>query len=99
MMGMVHNLQTVKQRIIASVFAKTDFAQIAKAFGCNGVKVTDPGVLGDTIKNSLPPALPTVIDVATDPNESFFKIAQSDNVYSIMRPLIILILYLSLLGH
>lgn len=84
MLGMVNNLQSMKQRIIATVFAETDFAQVAKAFGCNGIKVTDPGVLGETIKKSLHASLPTVIDVATDPNESFFKIAQLEDFLRVM---------------
>jgi acetolactate synthase-1/2/3 large subunit len=72
-LGMIHDSQ--RERIVASEFASTDFAAIARAYGCCGATVTDADALGPAIEESLKAPLPTVIDVATSLNESHFKIA------------------------
>jgi len=74
-LGMVRDGQSPRGTIIASEFIETDFAQIARAFGCQGVKVSKPGELGPAIKKAFKAPVPTVIDVATSRSESFFKIA------------------------
>jgi acetolactate synthase-1/2/3 large subunit len=74
-LGMVRDGQSPRGTIIASEFVETDFAQIARAFGCQGVNVRKPEELGPAIKNAFKASVPTVIDVATSRSESFFKIA------------------------
>jgi len=70
-LGMVRDGQ--RGRIISSEFVQTDFAQIARGFGCNGVNVSKPGELTPAIKEALKATKPTVIDVATSTEEPFFK--------------------------
>jgi acetolactate synthase-1/2/3 large subunit len=48
-------------------FVQQDFAAIAQAFGCNGLRVTHPGEFADAFAQALRSDLPTVIDVRTDP--------------------------------
>ncbi len=73
-LGMVRDGQSPRGKIIASEFTETDFAQIARAFGCQGVNVTRPEELAPAIKEAFKASVPTVIDVATSRSESFFKI-------------------------
>ena len=41
-----------------------DYAKIAEAFGCQGIRVEDPEALGDAIESGLAEtARPTVVDV------------------------------------
>ena len=70
-LGMVRDGQ--RGRIISSEFVQTDFAQIARGFGCNGVNVSEPGELTPAIKKALKATKPTVIDAATSTEEPFFK--------------------------
>ena len=74
-LGMVHNLQSTRQRVIASEFVPMDFAAIGKAYGCRGVKVTASEQLVQEIRKGFEADVPTVLDVATDRAESFLKIA------------------------
>ncbi|MDE1852610.1 MAG: thiamine pyrophosphate-binding protein [Thaumarchaeota archaeon] len=53
----------------ASDYLDTNFAAIARAFGCAGVKVKAPGDIGGTIDGALRSGKTTVVDVATDPEE------------------------------
>jgi acetolactate synthase-1/2/3 large subunit len=71
-LGMVRDIQ--HGNIIATEFVPTDFAQIAKAFGCQGVNVDDAGQIQPAIKEAFASSLPTVIDVKTSAVEPFFKI-------------------------
>ena len=48
-------------------FEPVDFAEVAKAFGCHGIRVEEPGSLADAITNGIASNQPTVIDVVTDP--------------------------------
>lgn len=62
-----------KGRMIASEFIDTDFAKIAKAFNCQGVRVKRPEEIGPTLQEALKSKDPFVIDVLTDPNEGIRK--------------------------
>jgi len=72
-LGMIRDHQAPVGRIIASEFVNTDFAQIARAFGCQGLNVEKPKELGMAIKEALRAPVPTVIDVATSRSEPFIR--------------------------
>jgi len=72
-LGMVRDVQ--RERKIATDFPATDFARIAEAFGCRGLRVTEAGKLGEAVKEALQADVPTVVDVITSQEEPFFKIA------------------------
>ncbi len=72
-LGMVRDGQ--RGKTIASEFAPTDFAAIARAYGCRGVTIEQPAALAPAIKEAFGASTPTVIDVITDHEESHFKIA------------------------
>ena len=72
-LGMVRDGQ--RGRVIASEFIETDFAQLARAYKCNGVKVTKPEEISPALKKAFKSPVPTVIDVITNQNEAYFKIA------------------------
>jgi len=76
-LGMVRDGQSQKGRIIASEFIETDFAQIARAFKCQGMNVRKVEELRPAIKEAFKASVPTVIDVATSASEPYFKIANS----------------------
>ena len=61
-------------RVMASEFVETDFAQIGRAFGCQGVRIDNPDELEPAIREALNSSAPTVIDAITEPNEPHFKI-------------------------
>lgn len=44
-----------------------DYAMLARAYGAEGLRVTEPGDLGDALKVALKSAKPTLIDVIVDP--------------------------------
>jgi len=74
-LGMVRDGQAPRNRIVASEFTPTDFAQIARGFGCQGVNVREAGQLGSAIREAFKSSTPTVIDVATSVDEPYFKVA------------------------
>jgi len=74
-LGMIHDVQSQRGKIIATEFVETDFAQIARAFGCQGVNVKKAEELGPAIKEAFRASVPTVIDVATSLSEPHSKIA------------------------
>jgi acetolactate synthase-1/2/3 large subunit len=55
----------------AAEFNDFDHAAIARAMGCNGVRVTDPADLDSAIREASKAAVPTVIDVITSLEVSF----------------------------
>jgi acetolactate synthase-1/2/3 large subunit len=55
----------------AAEFNDFDHAAIARAMGCNGVRVTDPARLGEAIADAVRAEIPTVIDVVTSLEVSF----------------------------
>ena len=71
-LGMVRDGQ--RGKVFATDFIETDFAQIAQAFGCQGVSVRKAEQLGPAIKEAFQASVPTVIDVATSRSEPYFKI-------------------------
>jgi acetolactate synthase-1/2/3 large subunit len=58
----------------AAEFADFDHAAIARAMGCQGVRVTDPAALGPALREALNARVPTVIDVRTSLAQSFADI-------------------------
>ncbi|MDN8617469.1 thiamine pyrophosphate-binding protein [Variovorax ginsengisoli] len=48
-------------------FIHQDFAEIARSFGCTGLRVTRPSELGAALEQALASELPVVIDVLSDP--------------------------------
>ena len=60
-----------KDRVIASEFANIDFAAIARAMGCRGVRIEEPGQLAEALAEALDSGQPTVVDVVTSMEASF----------------------------
>ena len=58
-----------KDRIIASEYIDTNFAEIAKAFGCRGVRIKTPQEIAPALKDALQSTEPFVIDILTDKDE------------------------------
>lgn len=58
-------------RPIASSFSEMNFAAIAKAMGCNGIRVERPGEIGPALHEALASGVPTVVDVVTSFKPSF----------------------------
>lgn len=55
----------------AAEFKDFDHAAIARAMGCEGVRITDPSELGPAIKRAIAARVPTVIDVRTSLDVTF----------------------------
>jgi acetolactate synthase-1/2/3 large subunit len=47
-----------------------DYAMMARACGANGVRVTEPGELGDAVRDAVRSGVPTLVDVHVDPAAS-----------------------------
>ena len=60
-----------QERVIASEFAPTNFAEVARAMGCNGVRVESPGDLPAAFAEALAAPVATVIDVVTSRRVTF----------------------------
>jgi acetolactate synthase-1/2/3 large subunit len=58
-------------RPIASTFADMDFAAIARAIGCRGIRVERVEDIGPALREALGGAAPTVVDVVTSLRPSF----------------------------
>jgi acetolactate synthase-1/2/3 large subunit len=58
-------------RTIASTFADMDFAAIARAMDCRGVRVERPEQIGPVLSEAFASSEPTVIDVVTSFKPSF----------------------------
>jgi acetolactate synthase-1/2/3 large subunit len=58
----------------AAGFKDFDHAAIARAMGCNGVRVTEPAALGPALREAIVARVPTVIDVRTSMSVSFADI-------------------------
>jgi acetolactate synthase-1/2/3 large subunit len=71
-LGMVRNTQM--DRIVASKFVETDFAALAQAYKCNGIRITKPEELAPAIRKAFSDNVPTLLDVATDAVEHNSKI-------------------------
>ncbi|MBI3249366.1 MAG: thiamine pyrophosphate-binding protein [Deltaproteobacteria bacterium] len=62
------------ERNIACDFANFDHAGIARAMGCQGIRVEDPRQLAPALNEALTNGKPTVVDVRTSLSESFVKV-------------------------
>ncbi len=58
----------------AAEFNDFNHAEIAKAMGCRGVRVTDPAAFGPALREALAARAPTVIDVMTSLEVTFADI-------------------------
>lgn len=54
----------------AATFSPQDFSRIAQAYNCYGVRVEEPGQLGDALRAALASGQPAVVDVVIDPEDS-----------------------------
>jgi acetolactate synthase-1/2/3 large subunit len=68
-LGWVKHFQ--KERVIASEFPDVNLSDIAKAMGCHGTRVEEPGQLADALTGALAADVPTVLDVRTSLEISF----------------------------
>jgi acetolactate synthase-1/2/3 large subunit len=59
------------ERPIASTFANYDHAAIARAMGCEGIRVERPDELQKALKHALSCGRPTVVDVVTSDRYTF----------------------------
>ena len=55
----------------AAEFRDFDHAAIARAMGCNGVRITEPSQLGPALREALAARIPTVLDVRTSLSVTF----------------------------
>ena len=62
------------ERLIASEFADFDHAAIARAMGCDGIRVQTPDELAGALRAAIGSKRPTVIDAITSRDQSFQKI-------------------------
>jgi acetolactate synthase-1/2/3 large subunit len=62
-------------RPVASGFAEYDHAAIARAMGCEGIRVERPGELQDALARALTCGRPTVVDVITSDRYTFRDVA------------------------
>lgn len=51
-------------------FGKYNFAQIARDFGCEGIRIEEPGEIQSALQKALASRKPTLIDMVTDPTAS-----------------------------
>ena len=59
---------------VATELADFDHAAIARAMGCNGVRVTEPAALAPALREAIAARVPSVIDVQTSLAQSFADI-------------------------
>ena len=65
------NLQYIKEnqrllhqgRYISTDFTELDYAAIARAFGCAGIRVNNSSKLGSALSEAMNSDLPTVVDI------------------------------------
>jgi acetolactate synthase-1/2/3 large subunit len=72
-LGMVRDGQ--RGKTVASEFIETDFAALAKAYKCNGVRIEKPEEIMPALQKAFKAKTATLLDVITSQNEPFFKIA------------------------
>ena len=72
-LGMVRDLR-VKDKPSSVSFVLTDYAKIAAAFGCSGVRVENPEEIGFVLKEALSVREPIVVDIAINQDESILRI-------------------------
>ena len=64
--------------------ALPDFVKLAEAFGCVGMRVSDPAKMDDTIKEMISIDRPVVCDVSVDPKENCFPMIPSGKAHNEM---------------
>ncbi len=64
--------------------ALPDFVKLAEAFGCAGMRVSDPARLDQTIRDMLDTPGPVVCEVAVDPRENCFPMIPSGKAHNDM---------------
>ena len=62
------------ERAIASEFAEFDHAAIARAMGCDGIRVDTPAQLASALRDAMTARTPVVIDAVTSRRPSFKEI-------------------------
>jgi acetolactate synthase-1/2/3 large subunit len=72
-LGMVRDGQRGKS--VASEFIETDFAALARAYKCNGIRIEKPEEIAPALKKAFEGKTATLLDIVTSQNEPFFKIA------------------------
>lgn len=72
-LGMVRD--NLKDRRIAVDFSHTDFAQIAKGMGCQGINVSSKEELAQALEQARNSKVPVVIDVAVDPQSTHVHVS------------------------
>lgn len=65
--------QTMGERAVGCQFPETDFAAIARAFGCYGERVRKPGEVKEAVEAALGQNKPAVIDTVIDPSQDMKK--------------------------
>jgi len=58
-------------RVIASQFTEMNFAEVARAMGCNGIRVESPTALSGALSEALRSDRPTVVDIVTSLKPTF----------------------------
>jgi acetolactate synthase-1/2/3 large subunit len=76
-LGMVRQMQSDPGDIAGVDFPDTDFTRVAEAFGADGVRVDAPDDLADALAAAKRSSVPTVVDVAIDPDEEMAATLQS----------------------
>ncbi len=64
--------------------ALPDFVKLAEAFGCTGLRVSDPAKLDDTIRRMMATDGPVLCDVHVDPAENCFPMIPSGRPHNEM---------------
>jgi acetolactate synthase-1/2/3 large subunit len=62
------------ERVIASEFDEFDHAAIARAMGCDGIRVQTPHELAGALRDAMSSKRPTLIDAVTSRDQPFQKI-------------------------
>ncbi len=62
------------KRAIASTFSDMNFAEVARAMGCNGIRVEEPDKLPGALAEALGANIATVVDVVTSFKPSFLDV-------------------------
>jgi acetolactate synthase-1/2/3 large subunit len=70
-LGMVQEWQ--RDRPIGSEFIPTDFAAIARGFGCEGYRITFPKDLGPALEKAYRSTVPVVLDVLINREEKIYE--------------------------
>jgi acetolactate synthase-1/2/3 large subunit len=79
-LGMVRQMD---ENIPGTDFADTDFVEVTKGLGGDGILVESPAALESAIETALEADVPTVVDVRIDPAEEMAETLQSSFYASI----------------